>query len=617
MPKGRSTLPSMPDMSGNSRCLWGARTSFISLRRLSTLIILVMFLSFPISGTVFAAGESGEQATPETVQPEAPKPEATAKPEETKPEVVKPEATPPKPLRSPVHPTKSTADHSKFDALKGPFNSGPEVTKACLTCHNKAGHQFQKSIHWTLEYKNQKTGQILGKHVLVNNFCTNARGNEGMCAQCHASYNWTDANFDFTKQENIDCVVCHEQTGTYYKTPTTKGNSACSIMFEGLQPIDWTKVAQSVGRPERSNCGTCHFNGGGGDGVKHGDLDSSLINPPRELDVHMHTGGENFACTKCHISNQHMITGSRYDVQAKDTGGIGKPGSRRDVATCESCHGDAPHPKTKLIGLKLNGHVSKVACQTCHIPALSRGGVATITDWDWREAGNTKNGVGFQEEDYVQGNGERRHTYRSIKGRFTYGETAPEKGRTLLPYYAWFDGQMNYTTIDTKFDPAKQPIPINSFTGSYNDPKSRIWPFKRMHTWQPYDKGNNTLVYMHLWGEDKDAYWGNYNFDRAIQVGMKENGKPYSGQYGFIETYSFWPTTHMVAPKEQALKCSECHSTNGRLANLGGFYMPGRDSFKWVDLFGLLIIAGALAGVVLHVIMRCLARCFRKGPAHD
>ena len=388
-----------------------------------------------------------------------------------------PEKAPPLPPRA----SNSTADHSKFEALKGPFASGPEVTKACLTCHNKAGHQFQKSIHWTWEYKNEKTGQTLGKRNLVNNFCTNARGNEGMCAMCHAGYNWTNANFDFSKQENIDCLVCHEQTGTYYKTPPTKGNAACSIMFEGLQPIDWTKVAQSVGRPERANCGTCHFNGGGGDGVKHGDLDTSLINPPRELDVHMAGKGANFPCSQCHLSKQHIVAGSRYDINAKDTEGTGKPGLRRDVATCESCHGTAPHPKAELIGFKLNGHVAKVACQTCHIPALARGGVATIVDWDWREAGKTKDGAGFSEETYVQGNGEHRHTYRSIKGSFTYGETWPAKGRELLPTYAWFDGQMRYTTIDTQFDPAKTPIAINSFQGSYSDPKSRIWPFKRMH----------------------------------------------------------------------------------------------------------------------------------------
>ena len=512
--------------------------------------------------------------------------------------------------------TNSTADHKKFEALKKPFANGSEVTKACLTCHTEAGHQFMKSIHWTWEYKNPKTGQTLGKDNLVNNFCTNARGNEGMCAQCHASYNWTSAKFDFKNQENIDCVVCHEQTGTYYKLPPTKGNSACSIMFEGLAPIDWNKVAQSVGRPERSNCGTCHFNGGGGDGVKHGDLDSSLINASRDLDVHMDRKGLNFACTQCHLSKQHIISGSRYDVRAKDPEGAGKPGLRRDVATCESCHGNGPHPNTNLVGIKLNGHINKVACQTCHIPALARGGVATIVDWDWRESGKTKDGVGFQEENYIQGNGEHRHTYRSIKGSFTYGETWPAKGRTLLPYYAWFDGQMRYTTIDTKFDPAK-PVPINAFSGSYDDPNARIWPFKQMHTIQPYDKGNNTLVYMHLWGEDKDAYWGNYDFGRAIQVAMKENNKPYSGEFGFVETNSYWPTTHMVAPKEKALECGECHSKNGRLQNLAGFYMPGRDSMRWLDIMGYLMIGGAFFGVIAHAVLRALTRRYIRGHDHD
>ncbi|MGD2119736.1 MAG: hypothetical protein PVG66_15365, partial [Chromatiales bacterium] len=33
--------------------------------------------------------------------------------------------------------SNSTADHSKFDELKGPFNNGPEVTRACLKCHTE------------------------------------------------------------------------------------------------------------------------------------------------------------------------------------------------------------------------------------------------------------------------------------------------------------------------------------------------------------------------------------------------------------------------------------------------------------------------------------------------
>jgi len=495
--------------------------------------------------------------------------------------------------------SNSTADHSKFQELKGPFNSGTEVTQACLKCHTEAGHQFMKNIHWTWEYKNEKTGQTLGKKHLVNNFCTNARGNEGMCAQCHTGYGWKDDTFDFTNQNNIDCVVCHDRTGTYYKTPNSGGNKACSIMFEGKQPIQWAKVAQSAGLPGRENCGGCHFYGGGGDGVKHGDLDSSLIHPDRKLDVHMDEQGLNFACTECHRTNKHVWAGSRYDMIAHDTEGTGKPGQRRDVATCESCHGNAPHDNGSLEGIKLNNHVDRIACQTCHIPAIARGGVATKTDWDWRTAGKTRDGEGYKEKNYTQANGEHRATYKSIKGSFKYGEN-------LVPHYDWFDGQMVYTTIDTQFDPSKGPIDINSFDGSADDPDSRIWPFKRMHTVQPFDTGNKTLVYMHLWGNDENAYWGNYDFAKAIETGMQKNERTYSGKYDFVDTYSYWPITHMVAPKEDALECDSCHAKQGRMQGIEGMYVPGRNETPWLDRAMLWILAATLLGILAHVLVRML-----------
>ncbi len=492
---------------------------------------------------------------------------------------------------------KSTADHTKYKELQGPFTSGPEVTKACLECHNKAGDQFIKNRHWTWSYKHPITGQQLGKEYLVNNFCTNARGNEGMCAQCHAGFNRKGPDYDLTKQENIDCLVCHDGTGTYYKLPPTRGNKACAIMFEGKQPIDWVKVAQNVRLPGRANCGSCHFFGGGGDNVKHGDLSSVLFHPTRDVDVHMSEDGENFACIICHVGEGHEWAGSRYLMIAKDEKehALPKPGMERQTATCESCHGDHPHPSS-IRGFKLNDHVDRVACESCHIPATARGGVATKIFWDWRTAGRLKNGEGYREEGYVQGNGEPRHTYKSIKGSFKYDENFP-------PVYRWFDGVMKYTTIDTVFDPNK-PVEINYFGGSPSDPDSRIWPFKRMHTVQPYDKGNNTLVYMHLWGDDDAAFWGNYNFAKAIEYGMKEFDIPYSGEYGFIDTWSWWPQNHMVAPKEQALDCDQCHSKHGRLAELKGFYMPGRDSHPWLDWFGLLLVGGTLAGVGGHGLLR-------------
>ncbi len=65
----------------------------------------------------------------------------------------------------------STADHSKFEQLKGPFADGPAVTKACLECHTEAAKQLHKTSHWTWAFENPVTGQMLGKKNVVNNFC--------------------------------------------------------------------------------------------------------------------------------------------------------------------------------------------------------------------------------------------------------------------------------------------------------------------------------------------------------------------------------------------------------------------------------------------------------------
>ncbi len=494
-----------------------------------------------------------------------------------------------------------TADHTKFKILEGPFADGSEVTKACLTCHTEAGAHVMKSIHWTWDYTNPKTGQKLGKKNVINNFCTNAKGNEGMCAQCHAGYGWKDDGFDFTDQSKIDCLVCHDRTATYYKLPNSRGHDACGVMFEGKEPIDLPKVAQHVGLPGRENCGACHFNGGGGDGVKHGDLDSSLITPPRAVDVHMSVDGANFACTQCHVSDRHVIAGSRYDMIAKDAEGLPKPGERRDVATCESCHGMKPHPKASLIGLQLDTHAERIACQTCHIPRIARGGVGTMTDWDWSTAGKLIDGKGYAEENYTQGDGKERHTYWTIKGNFKWSEN-------FVPTYKWFDGRMIYTTADTEIDDRRLPVAINAVQGAPDDPKSRIWPFKVMHTNIPWDPKNKTLVYNQLWGKDDTAFWGNFDMLKSVTAGMKHEQRPFSGEVGFLQTVSNWPITHMVAPKGDAVKCAECHTEKSRLAGLPGLWMPGHDTFRWLDLLGYLAMAGTLAGIVLHTLARIFMR---------
>jgi len=112
---------------------------------------------------------------------------------------------------------KSTADHSKFEALNRTFASGPEVTKACLSCHTEASKQIHQTQHWKWEYVNPKTQQLLGKKHIVNNFCTSVKSNEGGCNSCHIGYGWKDVQSEFNAEENVDCLACHDATGKYKK----------------------------------------------------------------------------------------------------------------------------------------------------------------------------------------------------------------------------------------------------------------------------------------------------------------------------------------------------------------------------------------------------------------
>ena len=64
-----------------------------------------------------------------------------------------------------------TTDHTKHEALKQEFNSGPQVTKACLSCHSEAASQFHKTIHWTWLDPATIESKVLGKGGLsINNF---------------------------------------------------------------------------------------------------------------------------------------------------------------------------------------------------------------------------------------------------------------------------------------------------------------------------------------------------------------------------------------------------------------------------------------------------------------
>jgi octaheme c-type cytochrome (tetrathionate reductase family) len=414
------------------------------------------------------------------------------------------------------------------------------VTRACLTCHPDAATQVMKTTHWTWESKPfnvpwRDQPVTIGKANQINNFCIGAQGNQKKCMGCHTGYGWQENTaYDFSKSENVDCLACHADPSTYAKGDY--GNPAAGV--------DLLAAARSVRAPTRENCGKCHFDGGGGNGVKHGDLDESLNFPSAQLDVHM--GRENLQCTDCHTVKDHQILGrivaDNFTVDPSEQ------------VACTQCHSQAVHKDERL-----NAHVKSVACQTCHVPSMALKDPTKIF-WDWSTAGQDR------PEDH--------YTFLKIKGSFVY-ET------NVKPSYLWFNGNLAYRYIlGDKIDPTK-PTNIDLPAGNISDTNARIFPFKLHVAKQPYDTVNNYLLQPITAGDN--GFWTNFDWNNAFRLAEPITGLKYSGQYGFAETWMYWPTTHMVQPKENALQCTDCHSPNGRL-DWQALGYPG-DPMKWGGRF--------------------------------
>lgn len=488
----------------------------------------------------------------------------------------------------------TTADHSKFKELQQTFSTGPDVTRACLSCHTEAAQQIHQTKHWNWEFLNPENKQRLGKKNILNNFCISPQSNFEHCAACHIGYGWKDESFDFSVEENVDCLVCHDTTGDYSKPAGLAGNPKASI--------DLSNVAQNIGKTSRDTCGACHFFGGGGNGVKHGDMDDSLAVPEREVDVHMDAIGADFTCSTCHKSKDHDVAGSRYTPEAAHQGGYhirSREMGEENPANCRACHDNSPHKGRQRN--RLNQHADKIACQTCHIPELARGGVATRMTWDWSTAGQLDDqGKPFKE--ILNGN----LVYNSKTGSFSYAEN-------IEPEYFWFNGTVRYQLLDAKLNPDQDGvININDFEGGAEDGISRIWPVKVFRGLQPYDPVNNTLIVAQTTGHDDKGYWENLDWKKAIKSGMQSAGRPFSGTVDFVKTRMFWPINHMVAPAEDAVSCQECHQKKGRLRSIEGVYIPGANTSGGLDLIGWSIAALTLLGVLAHALGRVLSHYRRK-----
>ncbi|MFC2028687.1 tetrathionate reductase family octaheme c-type cytochrome [Chloroflexota bacterium] len=437
-----------------------------------------------------------------------------------------------------VPPHSTHTNHANI--VQGPFETGSDVTLACLECHADAADQVMHTTHFTWESEPfivevRDEPVTIGKANQLNNFCISAWGNQKRCMTCHAGYNWQESgNYDFTDPANVDCLVCHASTNLY-----AKGEYGAPA--EG---VDLQASAQSVAAPNRENCGTCHFNGGGGDNVKHGDLDTGLAFPNANLDVHM--GANDFLCTDCHTTDDHIIKGrlvaDNYSIDPAEQ------------VACVDCHAVTPHDDDRI-----NVHTQTVACQTCHVPFVALN-EPTKVFWDWSTSGQDR------PEDH--------YTYLKIKGDFIYE-------KNVLPNYLWYNGNLSYRyLLGDEIDPDGITV-LDQPAGDVTDPAAKIFPFKLHDSIQPYDAVYKYLLAPITAGDN--GYWSLFDWDLAFELAESVTGLEYSGRYGFAQTHMYWPSTHMVQPASNALQCNDCHGDRGRLDWIALGY-PG-DPLVWGGRF--------------------------------
>jgi hypothetical protein len=145
------------------------------------------------------------------------------------------------------------------------------------------------------------------------------------------------------------------------------------------------QTALTVGRATTQNCLNCHQHNMGGDVYQHNVAAKSLGYQNKRLlhkgakrgnpfsladDVH---AAAQLICTDCHRPEGHKIPRGRLgvDLVANDL-------PNKTVA-CDTCHTATPHTRSQDKTI-LNGHIARLACETCHITHLQANNVV-LRDW--------------------------------------------------------------------------------------------------------------------------------------------------------------------------------------------------------------------------------------------
>jgi hypothetical protein len=262
---------------------------------------------------------------------------------------------------------ESRPEHEAVGGEQSPVSSEPSMADGIALAVNDVGHD------------GHGVGEGANDGVVLRS--------EG-CGQCHIGGNYHPAtekmmpvgDVPAQAKQGIDCLICH----------SAEYDMNQRYVIQDDHGLRWNqdrsmRAAMTVGRASNENCLNCHQHNMGGDAYIHniaakhlGDKHQRLLhkgakrgNPfSPEADVHAAAG---IKCTDCHVPEGHQIPRGRKGVDLVATDLPGKE------VSCESCHSKAPHNVSEHRAL-LNGHVARLACETCHIKQLQEKNVI-LRDW--------------------------------------------------------------------------------------------------------------------------------------------------------------------------------------------------------------------------------------------
>jgi hypothetical protein len=405
-----------------------------------------------------------------------------------------------------------------------------EGSKTCNQCHEDKAQQVYKSEHY----------QWKGKLGATNDFCTypdanwlfefpagNTAGTAAGCATCHVGFGDTrppslGEKFPDTPTQahldKIDCLMCH--SNTYNHVGKMVNGQPVLLPDEASQANMITILAGIKKTISKEACLKCHARAGGGNGIKQGDLDLSMANPPHDLDVHMSSkklGGAGLTCVSCHTTENHKIAGKGSDMRVADTG---SPAMKQ----CATCHGTSPHDSGDL-----NEHISEARadCTACHIPTYASG-VPTETHRDFTNL-------------------------VLINDRW---EAVRTEAMNLTPKLLPYDGTSYFYPLGANMetqvseDGILRYLIAGPMSVAGGSTSGKLYPFK-VHTAKMAVDANNRLIPL-----NSLELWQNGTIVTANLPPGLVIGNPKS----FVETVRYLGLYHQVAPKGTAYDaCMQCH----------------------------------------------------------